>query len=282
MRNFSRITIHANNYYPKKIYVFQSVTIKFLNNKNSSLITYKHQHDDQFEMARPIMIDLKHHIASKIKIRFYFHGNWLLISEITFDSFIVPTNINTMLQQPTKSKQTKAIHFSIYIIICISIIIIILLFLMIAYIIGHLFNININDTKHYFIPNHNHTDSLASTTSSDIDIGSFQHRYATIGTIHPYITCTNGTISTEHCTKLVSTSSLLQSSSIIQQHHIEGICGNSSYGCERLLNFNLKQNQFIPTHKINIKQRIENRHQIRSGGEVNVRNTDDQRIENKS
>ena len=270
------MTIHANNYYPKNIYVFQSVTIKFLTNRNSSLITHKNQQDDQFEMARPIMIDLQHRIASKIKLRFYFHGNWLLISEVTFDSFIVPININIIPQQQAKLKQTEAIQFSIYTIICLSIVIIILLFLMISYLIRRLFNININHKKHYFIPNHDHTDSLASTTSSDIDIGSFQHRYATIGTIHPYITCTNGNISTEHYTKLVSTSGLLRSSSIIQQqHHIEGVCGNSSYGTERLFNLNLKQNQFIPTHKISIKQRIDNRHQIHGSGEVNVRNTND-------
>ncbi|CAF5089333.1 unnamed protein product, partial [Rotaria sp. Silwood1] len=29
----------------------------------------------------------------------------------------------------------------------------------------------------------------------------------------------------------------------------------------------LNQNQFIPSHKINIKRRIDNRHQILGGGE---------------
>jgi hypothetical protein len=66
------MTIHANNYYPKKIYVFHSIRIEFLNKGNSSFINYSNQHDDQFEMARPIMIDLKYHIASEIKIRLYF------------------------------------------------------------------------------------------------------------------------------------------------------------------------------------------------------------------
>ena len=40
------------------------------------------------------MIDLKNHIASQLKIRLYFDGNWILISEITFDSFIVPISNN--------------------------------------------------------------------------------------------------------------------------------------------------------------------------------------------
>ncbi|CAF2956266.1 unnamed protein product, partial [Rotaria sp. Silwood2] len=192
LRNFSRITIHANNYYLKKIYVFRSVIIEFINNNNnnnnsSTLIKYNHQHDDQFEMARPIMIDLKYHIASQLKIHLYFDGNWILI---------------------------------------------------------------------------------ISTTSSEIDIGSSHHRYATIGSSHPYLIYTNGNISSPHHSKLMSTTSLLRSPSRSLQYHIEGVCGNSSYGTQRLFNFDLNQNQFIPSHKINIKRQIDNRHQILGGGEI--------------
>ncbi|CAF4766662.1 unnamed protein product, partial [Rotaria magnacalcarata] len=80
----------------------------------------------------------------------------------------------------------------------------------------------------------NQTESSASTTSSEIDIGSSHHRYATIGSsTHPYLVCNNGDKSPSHNTKLVSTTNLLRSPPIIQQHHIEGICGNSSFGTRR-------------------------------------------------
>ncbi|CAF1184951.1 unnamed protein product [Rotaria sp. Silwood1] len=272
LRNFSRITIHANNYYPKKIYVFRSVIIEFLNynnNNSSSLITYNHQRDDQFEMARPIMIDLKYHIASQLKIHLYFDGNWILISEVTFDSFIVPTTLIIKSEQQQQKQQLQSIYFSINImIICIATIIIILVFALIISLTRCLFNKSLNNKKTYFTPIHNHTDSSASTTSSEIDIGSSHHRYATIGSNHPYLIYTNGNISSSHYSKFMSTTTLLRSPSKSLHYHIEGVCGNSSYGTQRLFSFDLNQNQFIPSHKINIKRRIDNRHQILGGGEI--------------
>ncbi|CAF0737352.1 unnamed protein product [Didymodactylos carnosus] len=93
IRNFSRLTIHTNNYYTKGIYVFRSAVIKFSRSeqdyKNVSSIFYDHQRDENFDLARPVMIDLKYHVGSSIQLDLYFDGNWLLISEVTFDSFIV-------------------------------------------------------------------------------------------------------------------------------------------------------------------------------------------------
>ncbi|CAF3961363.1 unnamed protein product, partial [Rotaria sp. Silwood1] len=82
--------------------IFRSIIIEFLNNNNelinnSSFIIYHNQHDDQYEMARAIMINLKNNIASKLKIHLFFDGNIILISEITFDSFIVPILTTTTI-----------------------------------------------------------------------------------------------------------------------------------------------------------------------------------------
>ncbi|CAF1367902.1 unnamed protein product [Adineta steineri] len=261
LRNFSRLTIHVNNYYPKKIYVFRSVTIEFLNNKNSSFITYYNQHDDQFEMARPIMIDLENHIATQIKMHFYFDNNYILMSEVTFDSFIVPTNLILETEQQSKT---------IYIIICTLILFIFLLLWVIIILIRGLFSNNSKNKGYYLTPVHNQTDSSASTTSSEIDVGSSHHRYATIKSAHPYLVSTNGNGSTSsHYSKLLPTATtLLRAPSNIQQNHIEGVCGNSTYGTQRLFTFDIHQNQCIPSHNITIEQRIENRHQILGGGEI--------------
>jgi hypothetical protein len=269
------MTIHANNYYPKNIYMFRSITIEYLNNNNelinnhSSIITYNNQHDDQYEMARAIMIDLKNNIASKLKIHLYFDGNWILISEITFDSFIVP--IQTIITTK-KIIQQQSHHFSIYIIVCLSTMAIILMLGAIIILIRRTLNDHKKLQKHYCTPIHNHTNSSASTTSSDIDFNSTQHRYATIGPTHPYLLCTNGSLKSSispHYAKLMPTTSLLRTPSLIQQNHIEGICGNSSYSTQRLFSFDMNQNQFIPMHHINIKRKFESRKQIVGGGEVN-------------
>jgi hypothetical protein len=278
IRNFSRMTIHANNYYPKNIFVFRSVTIEFLNNEqinNSSTITYYNQHDDQFEMARAIMIDLQNHIASQLKIRLYFDENWILISEITFDSFIVPilipttTTTKSIIQQEA---QKETYNLWIYIIVCLATMAIILMLGAIIILIRRTLNDHKKIKKHYFTPIHNHTNSSASTTSSDIDFNSTQHRYATIGPAHPYLLCTNGSITSStspHYAKLMPTTTLLRTPSLIQQNHIEGICGNSAYCTQRLFTFDMNQNQFIPMHQINIKRKLESRKQIVGGGEVN-------------
>jgi len=278
LRNFSRMTIHANNYYPKNIYAFRTVTIEFLNNDNlnSTIITHHQPHDDQFEMARAIMINLKNHIASQLKIRLYFDGNWILISEITFDSFIVPT-ITSSLPSSTSSSPSirkSTYHFWIYVIVCFSTMAIILMFGAILLLIRRTINDQKKLRKHYFTPIHNHTNSSASTTSSDIDFTSTPHRYATIGPAHPYLLCTNNTIKSTstlaqpHYAKLMPTMTLLRTPSIIQQNHIESICGNSAMSTQRLFTFDMNQNQFIPMHQITIKKKFELKKQIVQGGEV--------------
>jgi hypothetical protein len=149
-------------------------------------------------------------------------------------------------------------HFSFVMMICISITGIILLLPILIILLRRLIK-KTSDFKSI----HNHTDSSASTTSSQIDIGSnLHHRYATIGPVHPHIFCNNENITFPHYAKLIQTT--------IQQNHIEGICGNSTYGTDRLLTFNLNQNQFIPSQSFDIKRRLENRHQIINGGEVNI------------
>lgn len=270
------MTIHANNYYPKNIYIFRSVIIEFLNNNNelmnnSSSIIYYNQHDDQFEMARAIMIDLKNHIASKLNIRLYFDGNSILISEITFDSYIVPILPSKIIQQQSSTKETNYIW--IYIIVCFSTMAIILLLGAIIVLLRRTLEDHKKIKKHYFTPIHNHTNSSASTTSSDIDFHSTQHRYATIGSAHPYLLCTNGSMNSTtspHYAKLMPTTTLLRTPSLYQQNHIEGVCGNSAFSTQRLLTFDMNQNQFIPMNQINIKRKLELRKQVIGGGEVNI------------
>jgi hypothetical protein len=218
------------------------------------------------------MIDLKHHIASQLKIRLHFDGHWILISEITFDSFIVSS----------RSSQTKSIvdeqisytsyfHRWIYIIVCIATMAIILMLAAILILIRRTLNDHKRIRKHYFTPIHNHTHSSASTTSSDIDFNSTQHRYATIGPAHPYLVCTNGSLtpsSSPHYAKLMPTATLLRTPSLFQQNHIEGVCGNSALSTQRLFNFDLNQNQFIPMNQVTIKRKFDCRQQLIGGGEV--------------
>lgn len=263
LRNFSRLTIHANNYFPKKVYVFRSVVIEFLHEHNSSSITFEHQRDDQFEMARPIMIDLRNNVASQLKVHFFFDSSWVLVSEMTFDSFVVPiaTPVRVHPQQ----------HVSpILLLIGTLTIVMFLILTVIGILVRSLLKNSAKSKGCYLSPIHNQTDSSASTASSEMDASSAHHRYATIGSAHPYSYETTGSVVSPPYAKLLPTTTLLRSLPIHQTQHIEGVCGNSTYGTRRLFTFDMNQKQFIPGHSLHIRQRVENRHQILGGGEVDI------------
>ena len=263
------MTVHANNYFPKKIYAFRSVTIEFLDDRQDPpFIAFDHQRDDQFEMARPIMIDLNNHIASRIKLHFYFDSHWLLISEITFDSSVVPPSPSS---PPTI--QSPSIDFWLYVIICLCTIALTFILTIIISLLRRTFRQHSKMKRQYFTPIHHHTDTSVSTTSSDIDIGPMHHRYATIRSMHPYLRGTNDRLTpsiSPHYARLMSTTSLIRPPSVTQQVHVEGICGNSALSTERLFQFDLNAIQFIPNHQIHVKRRVDNRRQILGDGEVMV------------
>ena len=268
LRNFSRLTVHCNNYFPKQIYAFRSVTVEFLPDdpevQNSSWITFDHPRDDQFEMARPIMVDLKHRIASRLKLHMYFDGPWLLISEVTFDSFALPISTVNSAMSPAP------VDFGLYLVLGLMIVAIILIVLVIILLVRCALNKRAKMRKRYFTPMHNQTNSSVSTTSSEIDIISTRHRYATIASTHPYLLCNNGSITSSYYAKSIPTTSLIRSPSLLQQQHVEGICGNSAFSTQRLFQLDLNEKQFVPRHLIHFKQRIENRHQSLAGGEVRI------------
>lgn len=278
LRNFSRLTIHANNFYPKNIFIFHAATIEFL--PSGSSINYHHQHDDQFEMARAIMINLKHQVASELKVRLYFDGNWILISEMTFDSFLVQSSTAAIRIEEKTIESHSSDQRWIYLIVSASTMAIIFMLTAIIILIRRTYNDQKQLRKHYFTPIHNQTHSSASTTSSDIDFNSSQHRYATIGpSVQHYLSCTNPSLVSSnghhHYAKLIAptTTTLLRTPSHFQQQHIEGICGNSAYTTTRVFNFDFNPNQFISMNQIHIQRQMPSRQQLIGGGEV----SDDER-----
>lgn len=189
-------------------------------------------------MARPIMINLKYHIASQLKLHLYFDSNWILLSELTFDSNIIPS----LPIQPSSS-----INYPIYLIVCLSIMFIIL-FLPILLI------VLLRNFFKYRKPSFSSINSSISTTSSELDSNSSHHRYATVRS-SPYA-------------KLIPMNTSKRSSMNKIHHHIEGVCGNSAYASDRTLMFNFNQNLLISKEKIHFHQRMTYRHQVVGGGEV--------------
>ncbi|CAF4084609.1 unnamed protein product [Adineta steineri] len=99
IRQINRVKIHTNNLFSKEILIFKTAIISFSNDNDeknySNKISYQHNRDDIFEIARPVLIELNNHIGKFVRLDLYFDSKWLLISEITFDSQIYnPKNEN--------------------------------------------------------------------------------------------------------------------------------------------------------------------------------------------
>ncbi|XP_014243467.1 discoidin domain-containing receptor 2-like isoform X3 [Cimex lectularius] len=96
LRNFSAMYIHMNNAYTKEVQVFSlakvymSVGGKLFSGKP---IEYSYMPDTVMEHARNVTIKL-HHMAGKfLKLQLYFEHRWMMISEVSFDSVILPINM---------------------------------------------------------------------------------------------------------------------------------------------------------------------------------------------
>ena len=184
-------------------------------------------------MARPIMINLRHHLASQIQIHFEFDSPLMLISEFTFDSHIV--------QDQTSLLSLSTNQFSIYVLICISIVSLVSLSPLIIWLFYRIFS---QRTKTSFL------SSSSSISSTEFNSRSSSHRYASIAS--------------SSYGKVRPTANFLR----LPNRHFEGICGNSSYATERAFSMNFEPNMFRSIEQIRIRNKLNNRYQLLGGGEV--------------
>ena len=79
IRQINRVTIHTNNLFSKGILIFKTAIISFSKVDDdkyySNAIIYRHNRDDIFEIARPILIELNHHIAKFVRLDLYLIQN---------------------------------------------------------------------------------------------------------------------------------------------------------------------------------------------------------------
>ncbi|XP_039286233.1 discoidin domain-containing receptor 2-like [Nilaparvata lugens] len=103
IRNFSSISIFANNWFPKNVQVFSKANIQFsIGGKyyNGRTVSYNYMPDLSLENARNITINLHHHIAKFVRLQLFFASRWIMLSEVTFNSEPVPQNYSLELETP--------------------------------------------------------------------------------------------------------------------------------------------------------------------------------------
>ncbi|RZF32590.1 hypothetical protein LSTR_LSTR011037 [Laodelphax striatellus] len=95
VREFTSVHLYCNNEFTKDIQVFSEVQIMFSIGGKIFLdtpITYTYMEDRIFEYARNVSIKLHHRIGRFVKLRLHFSANWIMISEVIFDSVIAHGN----------------------------------------------------------------------------------------------------------------------------------------------------------------------------------------------
>nr|XP_018896259.1 PREDICTED: discoidin domain-containing receptor 2-like [Bemisia tabaci] len=95
VRNFSVVHFFTNNLFSKGVQVFSKARIQFSmdgQHYGGRTVTYNYMPDTVLENARNVTIHLHHHIARFIKIQFHFANQWIMLSEMDFESEVLSGN----------------------------------------------------------------------------------------------------------------------------------------------------------------------------------------------
>ncbi|XP_075228962.1 discoidin domain-containing receptor 2-like [Lycorma delicatula] len=95
VREFTAVHLFCNNEFTKDVQVFSEIQVMFsIGGKQfpGIPISYTYMEDRIFEFSRNVSIKLHHRIGRFVRLRLNFDANWIMISEITFDSVIAQGN----------------------------------------------------------------------------------------------------------------------------------------------------------------------------------------------
>ena len=89
IRNFTSVLIHANNLFSKGVRVFRKAELLFsVGGKyyETTPVEFYYHRDGFIEYARLVMIPVPHRVGKYVKLRLYYDGQWILISEVSLRS----------------------------------------------------------------------------------------------------------------------------------------------------------------------------------------------------
>ncbi|XP_043941314.1 discoidin domain-containing receptor 2 [Protopterus annectens] len=89
VRNFTTMKVHCNNMFTKSVKIFKEVHCYFrseVNGWEADVMSFVLVVDDVNPSARYVTVPLQHRMASAIRCHYYFAAEWMMFSEITFQS----------------------------------------------------------------------------------------------------------------------------------------------------------------------------------------------------
>ena len=101
VRNFTLLNIHSNNFFDKDVRIFRMAHIYFSVSGiyyQQNYIDFRFERDAWMEYARTVPIALENRVGRYVKVQLFFDldSRWMLISEVSFKSGTVHTQLNTL------------------------------------------------------------------------------------------------------------------------------------------------------------------------------------------
>lgn len=97
VREFIACYLYTNNQFSKGVQVFSKAEITFSTNGRHYFgdpITYTYMEDRVFENSRNVTIKLHRRVGRFVKMKLYFSNQWIMISEIIFDTDVAQGNFS--------------------------------------------------------------------------------------------------------------------------------------------------------------------------------------------
>ncbi|XP_065221336.1 discoidin domain-containing receptor 2 isoform X2 [Planococcus citri] len=120
VREFTFVHIFTNNQFSKDVQVFSRAEIMFSTDDRPYIgnpITYTYMEDKVFENSRNVTIKLHRRVGRFVKLRLHFSNQWIMISEVIFDSDVAHGNFtfdvfptNEITQNDVNEKERGSFH----------------------------------------------------------------------------------------------------------------------------------------------------------------------------
>ena len=91
VRNFTEMRLFMNNDFRRQVRVFSKVRVTFsvggeVGGDDGAVVEVPHARDEQARYGRYVPVALQHGVGRFVKVQMYFDADWILLSEVEFDS----------------------------------------------------------------------------------------------------------------------------------------------------------------------------------------------------
>uniref|UniRef100_A0A8C6LHZ0 receptor protein-tyrosine kinase n=1 Tax=Nothobranchius furzeri TaxID=105023 RepID=A0A8C6LHZ0_NOTFU len=95
IRNFTTMKVHCNNMFSRGVRLFRQVTCFFRSGSewDADPVTFRPALEHLSQRAHLVSVPLGDHTARTIRCRFHFGGQWMLFSEVTFQSVFLKSQL---------------------------------------------------------------------------------------------------------------------------------------------------------------------------------------------